>query len=134
MKLLILSMVSIVDIVKKELSKQVSDLTREFYEEIMPPVDVYEEEGYLTVKADIPGFKKEDINVRVVGQETLVISASREAKKQGVEYVIQRPRKVERQVKLPVKVAKDAEVIGRYEDGVLTLRIPVEGAVRVKIE
>ncbi|WP_170166200.1 archaeal heat shock protein Hsp14 [Sulfodiicoccus acidiphilus] len=123
-----------VDLVKKELAKQVSDLTREFYEEVYPPVDLYEEGGYLTVKADLAGFKKEDINVRVVGQDTLVISASRESKKQGVEYLTQRPRKVERHVKLPVKVAKDAEVIGRYEDGVLTLRIPVEGAVKVKIE
>src|SRR6266496_1769788 len=45
-------------------------------EEWMPEMDVFEREGKLVVRADLPGVKREDVQVRVEG-ETLVVHGHR---------------------------------------------------------
>jgi len=64
----------------------------------------------------------------------LRIEARRDVEQAGIKHVTQRPSRLSREFKLPVKVPKDAEVEGKYENGVLTLKIPIEGAAKVKIE
>src|SRR4051812_45504579 len=41
-----------------------------------PAVDIYEEKDHITVKAELPGMKLEDIDVSVVG-DTLTVSGER---------------------------------------------------------
>jgi len=117
----------------KQLNKRVEELSRGFYELIYPPIDMYEEGGYLVVVADLAGFSKDKIKARISGGN-LVIEAEREITEPGVKYITQRPRYVRRVIKLPVTVAKDTEIIGKYENGVLTIRIPISGAATIKIE
>jgi len=117
----------------KQLNKRVEELSRGFYELIYPPIDMYEEGGYLVVVADLAGFSKDRIKARISG-DNLVIEAEREITEPGVKYITQRPRYVRRVIKLPVTVAKDTEIIGKYENGVLTIRIPISGAATIKIE
>src|SRR5262245_18570394 len=53
-----------------------------------PPVDVHEDKDKIIVRAELPGMKKEDIEVTVVG-ETLTISGERkqeEEKREGQTY------------------------------------------------
>lgn len=42
----------------KEFIKEIGNRSREFYEFVMPPVDVYEEGSELIVVIDLAGFQK----------------------------------------------------------------------------
>lgn len=95
---------------------------------------MYEEGGYLIVVADLAGFNKDKIKARISGQNELIIEAEREISEPGIKYLTQRPKYIRRTIKLPINVAKDAEVAGKYENGVLTIRIPIAGVSAIKIE
>ncbi|TRM86209.1 heat-shock protein Hsp20 [Sulfolobus sp. E3] len=110
------------------------ELSREFYESVAPPIDIYEEGGELVIIADLAGFSKDKINVRLTADNVLTISATRDIQYIGTKYVTQRPLKIYRRINLPAKVKKDAQVSAKYDNGVLTIRVPIEGAVSVKIE
>jgi len=118
----------------REIQKRAEELGRGFYELLYPPVDMYEEGGYLVVIADMAGFQKEKIRARISGQNELIIEADREISEPSVKYLAQRPKSVRKVIKLPYSVAKDAEVTGKYENGVLTIKIPIAGTSTVKIE
>jgi HSP20 family protein len=97
----------------------------------VPPVDVYEEGGSVVVKAELPGMKKEEIDIHVSGNE-LTISGKKE-KEEKVER--KDYRRVERSagmfsrtVSLPAEVELE-KITASYKDGVLEIRAPkVEGA------
>src|SRR6266567_1769318 len=40
--------------------------------EFAPVVDIFEEKGEVVVKAELPGIKKDDISVKVVGNEIII--------------------------------------------------------------
>ena len=61
----------------KEIMKELSNKSREFYEFILPPVDIVEGANDLVVTIDLPGFAKKDIKLRIVGN-VLSISGKRE--------------------------------------------------------
>lgn len=122
------------EILLSELNKQITNLTKEFYERVMPPVDIYEDGNTLIVVADLPGFEKDKISIRITSDGYLRIEASRKIEIPGIKHMSQRPERVRKDIKLPVKVPEDAEVKGKYENGVLTLYIPIKGVAKVKIE
>lgn len=118
----------------KEVQRRSEELSRGFYELVYPPVDMYEEGGYLVVVADLAGFSKEKIKARISGQDELIIEAEREISEPGTKYLAQRPKYIKKVIKLPFNVSKEAEISGKYENGVLTIRIPIAGTTNVKIE
>ena len=91
-----------------------------------PAFDVYEEKDNFVVKAELPGMKKEDINVSLHDGD-LIISGERksETKSEGTEvYRAERYfGKFQRSVTLPAAVAA-AKVKAEYRDGVLTVTLP----------
>lgn len=90
-------------------------------------------EGY-TVRASLPGFKPEDVNVQVVG-DTLSISAQynqeQEKKQEGRNYLLRERRMgaVSRTVTLPQRVQAD-QAQARFENGELVLTLPKAPEVR----
>jgi HSP20 family molecular chaperone IbpA len=116
----------------KELEKRVSDATRAFYETVMPPVDVYEEGAYVVVVADLAGFPKDKVKVRLVGNDELVIEAEREISTPSNASLQQRPKRVRRSVKLPAKVKSEGST-ATYENGVLTVKLPIAETVEIKV-
>ena len=44
--------------VLKEIMKEIGNRSREFYEFVLPPVDIYEDAIELVVIVDLPGFQK----------------------------------------------------------------------------
>lgn len=91
-----------------------------------PPVDVFEEGGEVVVKAELPGMKKEEIEVRVTGEE-LTISGKKE-KTEKVErkdyHRFERSAGAfTRTLRLPVEVEAE-KVVARYAEGVLEIRAP----------
>ncbi len=89
-------------------------------------VDVYEEEGALVVKADLPGIAREHLNVRVI-EGNLLISGERhhEEKVERKEYlrVERNVGTFNRSIPLPEGVSTE-EITATLKDGILEIRIP----------
>lgn len=102
-----------------------------------PAVDVLEDKDTVTVKAELPGFNKEDIDVSL-DKGVLTISGERKSEKQHDQV---RGHRVERfsgsfrrSVTLPVQV-NAGKVGAQYRDGVLTVTLPKsDEAKRKQIE
>lgn len=89
-------------------------------------LDISESEDSLVIRASLPGFRKEDVNIEV-HEGVLTISATREQEtEEQNEKFYRRERRtgsVSRRVALPSMVADD-QADAELKDGVLTLRLP----------
>ena len=119
----------------KEVMKDIGNKSREFYEFILPPVDVVIQNDNLVVSVDMPGFNKKEIKLRIQGH-ILSINAKRETVEEGTIVWQQRPNIVDKKIRLPMRV-KDDEDLGasaNYQDGVLTLTVPIKTGKSISIE
>ena len=90
-------------------------------------IDLKEDDKAYTVRADIPGVKKEDIQVSVDGNQVMISAESKMEKeeKEG-EKVLRSERyagKVSRSFTLPNDV-DEAGADAKYSEGVLELKLP----------
>jgi HSP20 family protein len=113
----------------KELMRELGNKSREFYEFVMPALDMYEDGSDLVILIDLPGFSKQDISLRIL-DNVLTISAKRqkdEYTSTDTIYIRQRPLHINKKVPLPIKVTEEDQVLGSatYVEGVVTLRIPI---------
>jgi HSP20 family protein len=121
---------------KELMGGQIGTRSREIFELILPAVDIFEDGSHLVIILDMPGFAKEEIKTRLT-ENYLVISAKREPQERdGVVYWEQRPLKVRKRILLPAKVDVDVEsdLVGKYENGVLTIKLPLKGIGKVRVE
>ncbi|MFN0145769.1 MAG: Hsp20/alpha crystallin family protein [Dehalococcoidia bacterium] len=92
----------------------------------LPSVDVYDEDGSVVVKAEVPGMTKDDIKVRVE-DDNLVIEGERKSeteKKEKDYYFCEREYgSFYRRIPLPAAV-DSAKTEATVKDGVLTVRAP----------
>ena len=110
----------------KEAMKEINNKSKEFYEFILPPVDMAEDGNDLLVTIDLPGFNKNDIILRI-NKNILSIKANKpDNEYKGTVYLKHRPTKIDKRILLPFSVDDDDEVTGtaNYTDGIITLRIP----------
>jgi HSP20 family protein len=114
-----------------ELTEELRKRSRHFFEFVLPAIDMVEEKNDLVVRIDLPGFTKENINLRIVN-DILTINAKREEEQGeqrhiGTQYYRQRPLNINRKVVLPFSTSDGEKVVGTatYENGVVILRIPV---------
>ena len=113
----------------RELSREIGKRSREFYEFVMPAIDMYEDENSLIVKIDLPGFKKDEIKLSIE-EDILSIRAKRmesEDERLGTILYKQRPVHIDKRISLPISTKEGEKVTGtaKYSDGVVTLRIPI---------
>ena len=98
-------------------------------------VDVAEKNGAYTVVAELPGVKKEDIQVTIDGAEvTLAAEIKREKEVADDERVLHTERtfgKVTRSFTLPQEV-DEARAEAKFRDGVLELTLPKKAAAARK--
>jgi len=99
-------------------------------------VDIFEDGNDLVVVIDLPGFEKKKIKTRLTS-DSLVVTATRQPEEHdGITYWEQRPLKVHKAIRLPVKVEIEEEnvaAIAKYENGVLVIRLPIKGLHRVTL-
>ena len=99
-------------------------------------IDVVEKNGTFKVRADMPGLKKEDINVRIDGN-LVQIDASTKSEKEFKEdggKVLRSERycgSISRTFSLSQDV-DEAKAQAKYEDGVLTLELPKKATTESK--
>jgi HSP20 family protein len=100
----------------------------------MPGVEVYEKADKFVVRAELPGMKKEEIDVSVVG-DTLTISGERKAESEVKDEDYYRCElcygKFSRSVGLPAAV-NAAKVDASYENGILEITLPKLEAAKPK--
>jgi HSP20 family protein len=98
-------------------------------------VDVAEKNGAYKVIAELPGVKKEDIQVSIDGsQVTLAAEVKQEKETSQDERVLHAERlfgKVSRSFALPQEV-DEAKAEARFRDGVLELTLPKKAAAARK--
>ncbi len=91
-------------------------------------VDVAEMDGFYEVKADIPGVKKEDINVRIDGNVVQIdAEVKRESETKGNGGKVLRSERYVGTVSRSFSLADDVDegkAEAKYVDGVLTLKLP----------
>ena len=119
----------------REIAKELDHKSREFYEFVMPAIDMVEEGSELVVTIDLPGFAKKDIGLKIQAN-ILSINARREASAEsGTVYQRHRPLRIEKSIALPLAVKEDEKVVGRatYIDGIVTLKIPIPSKSTIPI-
>ena len=98
-------------------------------------VDVAEKNGAYLISAELPGVKKEDIQVTIDGtQVTLSAECKREKEVQQDERLLHTERsfgKVTRSFSLPQEV-DEAKAEAKFRDGVLELTLPKKAAAARK--
>ena len=91
-----------------------------------PALDLHEDKDQFVVKAELPGVKKENIEVSVQ-DGTLSISGERKSEEKFKDAGAHRTERFfgrfQRTVSLPGAVAQD-KVKAEYKDGVLTITLP----------
>jgi len=101
----------------------------------VPAVDVEEQDDAYVVEAEVPGVKREDVNIELVGNELAITGDIKEKERKGV--LRRRTRRVGRfefRVTLPNQVDPE-KIEAELTDGVLTVRVPkAERAQRRQIE
>jgi HSP20 family protein len=120
---------SLIHYAARELSREIGRRSREFYEFVMPAIDMYEDENGLIVKIDLPGFKRDEIKISVE-EDILSIRAKRmEPQDESLGTILykQRPIQIDKRISLPISIKEGEKVTGTatYLDGVVTLRIPI---------
>jgi len=112
----------------KEVMKEIGNKSREFYEFVLPPIDMHLNEDSLKIIIDIPGFAKKDIELTLCG-DILSIKAQKTIDEKESESLIsnQRPNMIDKKIRLPIDIKQGEEKIksAKYQNGILTLIIPV---------
>jgi HSP20 family protein len=98
------------------------------------PVDLYQDKHAVTVRAELPGFRKEDFQVEVAdGRLTVIALQKTETKVDGQDSpaTTAQELRVSRAFSLPDNL--DVEKIqAAYENGVLTVTLPKREEVKPK--
>jgi HSP20 family protein len=85
------------------------------------PVDLYQDKDAFTVRAELPGFRKEDLGLDLA-DGVLTITATQKPEAKADEKAAPENR-VTRAITLPENVDV-AKIAAAYENGVLTVTLP----------
>ena len=111
----------------KEMMKEIGNKSREFYEFVLPPIDMHLDDEKLTLIVDMPGFEKKDIKLSLNGK-ILSIQACKEMHEDKKQNMIcnQRPNIIDKKIRLPVESKEESVISAKYIQGILTITIPIQ--------
>lgn len=92
---------------------------------VFPPVNIFEKGGDLVLVAELPGIKKEDLQLQVKGN-TLRLAGERTINYgENISYhrSERNSTKFDRTLKLPINIETD-QVKAEYKDGILVISLP----------
>ena len=99
--------------------------------ESMMKCDIYEKDGLYNIEVDVPGFKKEDIKMKLAdGYITITAEHNEEEKDDEDKKYIRRERKYSSRCerKFYVGDVDETEIKAKFKDGTLTIVVPKEKA------
>lgn len=92
----------------------------------VPSVDIEETDGMVVVRAELPGVKKEDLEIEVMPDTLTIKAETKEEKEEKGKRYYRKERAwgmFQRMVPLPVEV-KSSEAKASLKDGVLEVILP----------
>ncbi len=97
------------------------------------PMDMYEHKGELFIRGELPGFKREDIDLRFEGDTLTIKAEKKEGDLKDVTYHTQERCYGEymRTIPLPFPVNSD-KFSATFENGLLEIRVPKAEEVKGK--
>ncbi len=98
------------------------------------PLDVYQTANEVVIKASLPGFKPEEVDISVTGDTVTIKGEHKEEKETREEnYLLQERHygSFSRSITVPVEI-KSEKAEASFEDGVLKLTLPKAEAVKPK--
>jgi HSP20 family protein len=100
-----------------------------------PLVDIEETDDAYVLEAELPGVKRDEVNIELVGNELMITGEIKERAHKGtVRRRARRTGRFEYRVSLPAQVDPD-KIEANLAEGVLTVRVPKsERAQRRRIE
>lgn len=99
-----------------------------------PALDVIENDDAYVVRASLPGFKAEEINIQVKDDVLTLKAEHAEEREEGDDSYLLRERSYgsfRRSIRLPAGVSAD-EAIAEVADGILTLTLPKREEIKPK--
>ena len=99
-----------------------------------PAVDMYQTDDEVVVKAALPGFKADEVQINVTGEVlTLRGETKHEEEKKDKAWHIREHRwgSFERSIALPTEVTAD-KAVADFENGILTITLPKAEEVKPK--
>lgn len=90
-------------------------------------VDVEEKDKSYTVRADMPGVKKEDINVRIDGNIVQIDAETKQEKEVKEKGKLLRSERYYGSISRTFSLTQDVDeskAVAKYENGVLNLELP----------
>jgi HSP20 family protein len=98
-------------------------------------VDVEENDKAYTVKAEVPGVKKEDINVQIEGNQVSITAESKQEKDVKENGKVIRSERYYGSLFRSFSLGQDvdqAAAIAKYADGILQLTLPKKATAATK--
>jgi len=98
-------------------------------------VDVEENDKAYTVKAEIPGVKKEDINVQIEGNQVAISAESKQEKDVKENGKVIRSERYYGALYRSFSLGQDVDQAGasaKYADGILQLTLPKKATAAAK--
>jgi HSP20 family protein len=96
------------------------------------PLDLYQDKEAFFVRAELPGFRKEDLDV-AVADGLLTVTGHRQdkadAREKKDEGAVTQEYRVSRTISLPEQVKVD-QIQAEYQNGVLTVTLPRQEEVK----
>lgn len=98
------------------------------------PMDLYQDKDAFVIRAELPGFRKEDLNVELADGLLTVTGHQQSEKKTDKKNepngnVATQERRVTRSISLPEHVNLD-KIQATYENGILTVTLPKSEEVK----
>lgn len=93
-----------------------------------PPIEVYERNGKLTVRAELPGLSKDDVKVEVTDDGLMISGERRDENEERGEGFYRSERsygRFQRIIPLPPDVTDVEAAEAKFENGVLEVSLPV---------
>lgn len=98
------------------------------------PIDMYQTDSDVVIKAAVPGIRPEDIDIKIVGDTISITGESREQRETKEDnYMLQEMSvgRFHRDVMSPVSLKSD-QAQASFENGVLTIKIPKAENVKAR--
>ncbi len=94
--------------------------------------DIYESDGRLVYETELPGMKREDIQIKVEGDQLVVSGETKRETDVHEENYVRMGRHVgrfQRSFPLPEQVDDPKQIEAKYEKGILRILVPLSSSL-----
>ena len=95
----------------------------------VPAIDVFHDEDKVTIRAELPGVKRENLAVNVEGDVLTISGAKEHVESPNYHQIESQCGSFTRSVTLPHTVARE-QIAAAYKDGVLVLTLPLKAEAK----